>query len=80
MKKESRQSTPFVVCLNNDRYKASLEMGRLYRVIPDQEASEHGLLRVVDESGEDYAFEADRFHTIVLPTTVEKALLAASQS
>ena len=80
MKKESRQSTSFVVCLNNDGYKASLEVGKLYRVIPDQEASEHGLLRVVDESGEDYAFGADRFHSIELPTTVEKALLAASQS
>jgi hypothetical protein len=79
MKKESRQSTPFVVCLNNEGYKASLEVGKLYRVIPDQEASRHGLLRVVDESGEDYAFEANRFHPIELPSTVEKTLLAVSQ-
>jgi hypothetical protein len=35
---------------------------------------------VVDESGEDYAFAADRFHPVELPATVEKALLAASHA
>ncbi|MDQ3653291.1 MAG: hypothetical protein M3458_24015 [Acidobacteriota bacterium] len=78
MKKTERQSAHFAVCLNNERYKASLEVGKLYRVIPDQEAEENGLMRVVDESGEDYAFAADRFHPVELPPTVEKALIAAA--
>jgi hypothetical protein len=55
-----------------------LEVGKLYRFIPDEKAE--GLIRVFDESGEDYAFDAHRFHPISLPTVVEKALLAASHS
>jgi hypothetical protein len=78
MKRAEKQSAHFVVCLNNEGYKASLEVGKLYRFIPDAEAEAEGLLRVVDESGEDYAFDADRFHPVSLPAAVEKALLAAS--
>jgi hypothetical protein len=66
----------FVVCLDNEGYEASLEIGKLYRVIPDAEAKAHGYLRVVDESGEDYAFTANRFHSVTLPRKVETALLA----
>ena len=78
MKRAEKQSAHFVVCLNNEGYKASLEVGKLYRFIPDKEAESEGLIRVVDESGEDYAFASDRFHPVELPATVEKALLAAS--
>ena len=80
MKKTEKQSAHFAVCLNNEGYKASLEVGKLYRFIPDAEAEAEGLIRVVDESGEDYAFDAERFHPVNLPTTVEKVLLAASHS
>ena len=80
MKKAEKQSAHFVVCLNNEGYKASLEVGKLYRFIPDEEAEAEGLIRVVDESGEDYAFDAARFHPVNLPATVEKTLLAASSA
>jgi len=80
MKRAEKQSAHFVVCLNNEGYKASLEVGKLYRFIPDKEAEAEGLIRVVDESGDDYAFSATRFHPVELPTTVEKALLAASHT
>lgn len=76
---KQKEPVHFVVCLNNEGYPASLEMGKLYRVIPDPEAEAEGLLRVVDESGEDYAFEAKRFHAINVPAVVEKALLGAAQ-
>ncbi len=78
MKKESDQANHFVVCLNNEGYKASLEIGKLYRMIPDEEAAREGYMRVVDESGEDYAFAADRFHLVSLPRAVEQVLLAVS--
>jgi len=78
MRKAEKASAHFAVCLNNDGYKASLEVGKLYRFIPDKEAEAEGLIRVIDESGEDYAFSTDRFHPVALPVTVEKALLAAS--
>ena len=52
----------FAICLNNESYEASLEVGKVYRVIPNREAAAHGYIRMVDESGEDYAFDADRFY------------------
>ena len=64
----------FGLCLNNEGYAASLEVGKVYRVIQDAEAVSHGYIRVIDESGEDYA------SIIQLPATVEKALLSASQA
>ncbi|HEV7857349.1 MAG TPA: hypothetical protein VGO91_01750 [Pyrinomonadaceae bacterium] len=78
--KEEKQAAHFAVCLNNQGYQASLEVDKLYRVIPDEEATAHGLIRVIDESGEDYAFAADRFHPVELPSTVEQALMAASHT
>lgn len=72
----SEKTAHFAVCLNNNGYPASLEVGKLYRVIPDKEAAADGYIRVVDESGEDYAFTANRFYLVNLPVNVEEALLA----
>jgi len=69
----------FAVCLNNEGYPASLEVGKLYRVIPDEEAAVHGYIRVIDESGEDYAYSTERFYPIALPQAVEQTLLSASE-
>jgi hypothetical protein len=80
MRKRKDNGTCFVVCLDNEGYKASLEVGKLYRMIPDDEAAAHGYIRVIDESGEDYAFAAGRFYLVELPQAVEKALLSASQT
>ena len=70
----------FAVCLNNEGYPASLKIGKLYRVIADEEAAKENLLRVVDESGEDYAFSSNRFHLVELPQTVKDTLLQSSES
>ncbi|HEX8709614.1 MAG TPA: hypothetical protein VF723_15345 [Pyrinomonadaceae bacterium] len=80
MKRVEKQSAHFVICLNNEGYQASLEVGKLYRFIPDKEAEAEGLIRVIDESGEDYAFDTNRFHPVRLPATVEKVLLEASHA
>ena len=80
MRKKKDNGASFVVCLDNEGYRASLEVGKLYRMIPDDEAAAHGYVRVIDESGEDYAFAAKRFHPVELPQSVEKALLSASKS
>ena len=50
----------------------------MYRVLPDDAAAVHGYIRVIDESGEGYAYTAKRFHLIQLPNAVEKALLTVS--
>lgn len=67
----------FALCLDNAGYEASLEVGKVYRVFPDADAERHGYLRIVDESGEDYAFTASRFHRMRLPRTVGETLLTA---
>lgn len=66
----------FGLCLNNEGYAASLEVGKVYRVIQDDEAASHGYIRLIDESGEDYAYIVSRFHLIQLPISVEKKLLS----
>jgi hypothetical protein len=69
-----RRDAQFAVCINNEGYKASLEVGKLYRILPDKDAQSHGLVRVIDESGEDYAFSSDRFHSMKIPSVIEQAL------
>ncbi|MFQ5913342.1 MAG: hypothetical protein ACE5JS_09175 [Nitrospinota bacterium] len=71
MKRRS-QETPYVVCVKNAGYKASLVVRRIYRMIPDAEARKRGLLRVVDESGEDYLFPEELFVAVELPKEVDK--------
>lgn len=79
MQTKENQIPQFGLCLNKEGYPASLETGKLYRVIPDDELKAQGYLRIIDESGEEYAYAADRFYLIQLPTAVEEALLDALQ-
>ena len=65
----------FVICVNNDEYPASLELHKIYRVIPDVDAERDGDLRVIDESGEDYLYPAEWFVLISLPHEVEWSVL-----
>ena len=67
-----------VVCVNNRDYRASLERRKIYVVLRDTAAEKHGLLRVIDESGEDYLYPKALFRTIALPQAVRKAVLAAA--
>ena len=76
MKRARRTQLRFAVCIKNKGYEASLEVGKLYRVIPDRSAEGHGYLRIVDESGEDYGYSADRFFAIDLPKPLERVLLS----
>ena len=73
------QSRPhFVVCMNNTEYPASLELYKIYRVLPDEDAAGDGDIRVIDESGEDYLYPAAYFVSIEVPKEVERAMLHAS--
>jgi len=75
MKDTHNQTLQFALCLDNEGYPASLEVGKLYRLIPDDEAAAHGYLRVIDESGEDYLYPRDWFVLIEVPESVEASLL-----
>jgi hypothetical protein len=84
VRKSSKQSATsetdprFVVCVRNAGYPAALEPNKIYLALPDQDAESHGQLRIVDESGEDYLFSADRFVAIEVPEAVRASLLKAS--
>ncbi len=64
----------FAVCINNEDYPASLQVGKLYRVLPDEDAAATGMIRVVDEDGEDYGYEATRFFPVELPDALVREL------
>ena len=68
----------FAVCVDNGGYEASLERNKIYVVLPDRGAEKDGDLRIIDESGEDYLFSADRFVAIDVPAAVKASLLKAS--
>jgi hypothetical protein len=74
MRRQTSFRVRFAVCIKNKGYEASLERGKVYRLIPDAEAARHGYVRIVDESDEDYGYSADRFIPIDLPKPLEKAL------
>ena len=78
MNKHENTTPKFAVCINNSEYPASLELHKIYRVLPDEEAAKDGDLRVIDESGEDYLYPAENFILMEVPQQVERSLLQAS--
>lgn len=68
-----RSKNRYVICVRNGTYRASLQPRKVYRVLDDPEAERHHLLRVIDESGEDYLFPATLFAPIELPTAARTA-------
>ncbi len=72
------QVKQLVVCVNNEGYPVSLEKRKIYVAIPDASASKHGLVRVLDESGDDYPYPSEYFASVELPTSVRRAVLAAA--
>ena len=78
MKQKKKPVHKFAVCVNNAQYPASLELHKIYRVLPDDDGAEDGDIRVIDESGEDYLYPAEYFVVVDLPQAVEKSLLQAA--
>jgi hypothetical protein len=78
MSKKGKANPQFAICINNSEYPASLELHKIYRVLPDEDADKDGDIRVIDESGEDYLFPADYFITLELPPEVQRVLVQAS--
>ena len=63
-------SESVVICVNNEGYEVSLELRKLYAVVADVKAAEHGQVRVIDESGEDYLYPKELFVGVDLPSDV----------
>jgi len=73
-----RKKQGFAVCLRNAGYAASLEVRKLYAFLDDPDAEANNLIRVVDESGEDYLYPARLFRKLLLPAEVQRAVRLAS--
>ena len=69
----------WVICIRNGGYKASLEIRKLYKALPETTAEARHFVRVIDESGEDYLYPKDFFLPVELSLPVRKALLRASK-
>jgi hypothetical protein len=72
------RSKQLVVCIDNEGYSASLERRKIYVALRDPAAEKHDLLRVIDESGDDYLYPKLFFRSIALPQAIRKAVLAAA--
>jgi len=73
MKQPSKQ---FALCIDNAGNEASLILGKVYRILPDAKAAKDDLIRIIDESGEDYLFDKDQFVFVDFPASVKKKILA----
>jgi len=75
--KHTKRTLPkfkFAICVANADYPVSLELHKVYRVLPDEDAERDGDLRVIDESGEDYLYPADYFLLVEFSQTIRRAL------
>lgn len=68
----------FAICIHNENYPAALELRKIYQVIPDEKAARHQMVRVVDESGEDYLYPTSYFVSIELPQAATQAFISAT--
>jgi hypothetical protein len=66
----------FALCIDNTDYRASLILGKVYRILPDAAAAKDDLVRIVDESGEDYLYHKGHFVFVDFPSGVKKKILA----
>jgi len=71
------QAKQLVICVTNEGYEASLEKRKIYISLRDASSEKLGMLRIVDESGEDYLYPKAFFRSIALPLAVKRAVLAA---
>ena len=70
-----KATKPFAFCLDNTGYEVSLIVGKVYRILPDKKAAKDDLVRIMDETGEDYLFHKDHFAFVDFPRTVKKRIL-----
>ena len=64
----------FMICVDNRGYESSLEIRKLYEVLPDRVAEKHHQIRVIDESGEDYLYSETYFAPVRLPSVTKEKL------
>lgn len=67
------KAAQFAICISNNGVPASLELRKIYCVVADPDAASQGLVRVIDESGEDYLYPDKFFVPIEVPKAAVRA-------
>lgn len=75
-----KRSTQFAVCLDNAGNEGSLILGKIYAVVSDAKAAKDDLIRIIDESGDDYLFARSQFEVVEFPQGVRRRLLALQKA
>jgi hypothetical protein len=75
---KKKSPAQFLMCVKNDAYPASLEVRKVYQLIPDAAAAARRFVRVIDESGEDYLYPEDYFVPVELPQAAASVFMQAS--
>jgi hypothetical protein len=75
-----RVAKTFALCLDNVGNEASLILGKVYRVVPDPRAAKDDMVRIIDESGEDYLFAKSQFAFVDFPESVRRKILALERA
>ena len=75
-----RLTKQFALCLKNSGNEASLVLGKVYRILPDARAAKDDLIRIIDESGEDYLFPKVQFAFVDFPQAVRRKILALQRA
>lgn len=73
-----KKAKQYLLCVSDKGNESSLVVRKVYEQIPDPDSEKHGMIRVVDEDGEDYAFPAQLFVAIALPKAATRALRRAA--
>ena len=68
-------STKFVICVNNEAFPLDLTIHKVYRVIPDERADKHGMIRLIDDTGEDYFYPTPMFLPVEVSAQVEETFV-----
>jgi hypothetical protein len=77
MKRFTKQ---FALCLDYEGNEASLIIGKVYPILPDPRAAKDALVRVIDESGEDYLFARNQFAFVDFPDSIRRKLRALQKA
>jgi hypothetical protein len=64
----------YVLCIDDDGHGVSLDVGNVYRLLPDERGEREGMLRVIDETGEDYLYPRELFVEVELPAAASRKL------
>ena len=78
MKRRKKETSRYFLCLTRGSYRVDLQVGKVYRTATPEKNDPADMLRLVDDSGEDYLYPIGWFAPVTLPPKARRALAAAA--